>query len=670
MFGINDRHARRVLARALRGRPWRGRLPTVRNVPSRGGNSGLALEVHRDSLLEPSAPPSNPAVPSVATPALPSPRACEDIAMRHEIIQPVLKLPRGSAGRALAVAEAARRTGKSERTISQWIADHQKNGLGGLARKARSDRGRRMYHITRAWDRAVDFDEATKEKIAEEIELYTRRVWASSTDIGWRRVARFASKRLADITRDAGFRGDNRELKPACKLSQRFVMRHYDFRAVAIHDLDAKQWNDKHRSRIRRIRDTRQPMDILIGDVHHLDVLLPRPDGSVFTAKLIAFEDWATARVFLYPVFLPKGEGVRQEHIVEAVVAMTQDPQWGLAQLLYIDNGGEYGCAELAADALELNRLGRSLAVYALDDDPELAKALRRRRGAAIKAKPYNASAKSIEGTFNVLGKGVFSLLPGWIGGIRMAKKTANVGQAPTPYPHGEAAFREDLRNCVLVYETHPKTGLLAGRSPRQVFEEAIAAGWKRTDVERSAMLWAFARKDSRLVSQGRFKYASKGRKSRSYTSPEIQGLPARKRLRLRVPIFGSCDQIPVMNEDGSLFCIAWAEDSYDVIDAEGARESARRLATAKGEIKRKRAIAPPLDMRAELAELAEREGPGRTPESAGTIRLDPGTEAIGRVMEIPPPKRRADEDEDEEILWKRRDELTRRFLGKTGTDG
>ena len=77
------------------------------------------------------------------------------------------------------------------------------------------------------------------------------------------------------------------------------------------------------------------------------------------------------------------------------------------------------------------------------------------------------------------------------------------------------------------------------------------------------------------------------------------------------------------------------------------------------------------LDMREELARIAGREGPGLLPESAATIRLDEGMEAVGRALERSPAERRAEEEELEEISREEMREARAWFLRKkTGTDG
>lgn len=664
--GISVQAARKALSRALDGRPWRGRRLAVREVPSRGGRAGIALEVradclgNSDALPTPAAPVKTAHAAVLPAPVAPAPlRSGSGLSERYALIEPALRHAPGSPGRRQAVVEAAQIAGRDKATIYRWIAGYEEDGYATFRREARPDRGRRAVFVTRAWDAAVPFDDATKARIAGEVRHYVRRAWRSTTEPGWRWIARIASIELEELTVQAGFEGDASQLRAICKLPHNFVMPERRYRAVAIHEQDAKRWHDEYRPRVRRTRAGRWPMEIVTGDVHPMDVLLPRPDGSTFTAKLVAFEDSATARMFVYPVFLEKGEGVRQEHVAEAFAAMAADPQWGVPQTLYLDNGSEYNCAALVEDAMR-----RVAQIRALQGDGEPSAA---RARLIVKALPYNASAKSIESMFSALERGVFSMLPGWIGGNRMAKKTANVGRAPQPYPHGKEAFLEDLQNALIAYETHPQTGQLNGRSPRRAFEEAWEGGWRPIAVSRGAIRAAFARDESRQVRQGSFTY---GKGSRRYTARELWGLPAGTRLHLRIPIFGGLGAIPVMNRDGSLLCIAEPERAYDRLDPEGAREAGRRQSAALAELADLRAEIEPLDRRAELARIAEREGEGPVSDGATVAILGNGMEAVGRELERNPAARRAKQDEEDEISTERWREAMDRYLGRTGTDG
>ena len=490
-------------------------------------------------------------------------------------------------------------------TIYRWIAAHEADGSEALLPSRRPPLTGRKVYITRAWDAAVPFDDETKAAIRDKLDLRIRSLWAASPDYGWRWVADLAARYLAELTAEAGFDPAKANHDSLFRLGQLRVSKDgRKYRAVAIYDHDRKRWEDENRPRIRRTRATRRPMEIVFGDMHPMDLLLPRADGSTFTAKLAAFEDWATARMFVFPVFLGKGEGVRQEHIAAAIIAMTQELCWSLPETLYIDNGGEYGCAAMVADAMQLARRIRMLAGEA--QSAAIGNGFEER--SIVRAQPCNAAAKSIESAFARLEKGVFSMLPGHIGGDRMRKKTANIGREPVPYPHGREAFERDLRNTLTVYETKPQGGQMEDRSPRDACEAAVAEGWRAVTIEPEALLAAFARDASRVMGRDGFKWAG-----RTYRAPELDAVAAGTPLHLRVPIFSGTDAISVMRGE-ELLCVAWPDAAYDALDTAGARDAAGRHAAARRAVKAARGDTEPLDLRELLDRMAANAGgtPGR----------------------------------------------------------
>ena len=452
-----------------------------------------------------------------------------------------------------------------------------------------------------------------------------RSLWAASTECGWNWIARFAGDVLMEKTIAAGFDPGSGQLRTVCQLLRWFVERGRAHRAVAIHDQDHKQWADKHLPRVLRTRDGRKPREIVIGDVHHLDILLRRDDGSTYTPKLIAWHDWATNRLFVHPVFPPKGRMVRQEHVIEAYIAMVNHPAWGVPEVLYLDNGGEYNWAELVDAAQRLNT-----EIRYLGDDDNFAAAAHVRRSTIVRSLPYNAPAKAIEGLFGVLEGGVLSMLPGWIGGDRMKKRTANVGKEPAPYPGGEDEFRRDLAVALEAYETHGQGGVLAGRSPRQVFAAAVEEGWQRRDVDPDALRAVFARTEARVVSQGAFSFGGA-----NYTARPIQRLPAGTRIAVRIPLFGDKSQLPVLDHRGELMCIAALDSPFDALDPAGAREAGRRRREARAGIEAMRGETHAVDMGERLQGLVAKEEPAPVPESAGVIRLGEALGDIGRELRL-----------------------------------
>ncbi|TPJ12232.1 hypothetical protein FJW04_23630 [Mesorhizobium sp. B2-7-3] len=99
------------------------------------------------------------------------------------------------------------------------------------------------------------------------------------------------------------------------------------------------------RPRGRRSIEGMRPMELVVGDVHPIDIHLTRAEGSICTAKLIAFLDWATGRVWCDLIAFNKRGGVNNRDVIEVFAAMVEHPAFGLPEALYIDNGKEYGFA-------------------------------------------------------------------------------------------------------------------------------------------------------------------------------------------------------------------------------------------------------------------------------------------------------------------------------------
>ncbi|PIE09049.1 MAG: hypothetical protein CSA73_00545 [Rhodobacterales bacterium] len=195
LASVSDRAAQK----ALKARKWRGADLLVREIEiGRGGAGGRALQVHVDSLppdlreawyLErgvklhekvDAATGETILIPEAAY--LNDKRHEADLAQarwRHEVIRPILILPRQSAGRAALIKELAaqprlfpngQRKAVTPQTIYNWVKAFEAEGLHGLMRKRRSDVGARRTGITRAWDGlfAPHIDEATHNGVADE----------------------------------------------------------------------------------------------------------------------------------------------------------------------------------------------------------------------------------------------------------------------------------------------------------------------------------------------------------------------------------------------------------------------------------------------------------------------------------------------------------------------
>lgn len=627
------------------GGTWRGHRLIVRIVRGRGGAAGKSYEVRLGSL-----PPelqakwyaengrhdlaAVPVIPEDATRIDPGrgTATAGDWERRLEMIRPALVHPAGSQERAKTIAAIARASGQSDRNIRRMISKYETRGINGLAGKVRSDKRTARVFISRRWDKAFPLDRDTQDGIARAVIGKTRSLWAGGAP-GRAHVQRLASAELARLTAEA--LGDGTEpatILEACTVPRRIVERERSHRLIVVKDRDAKAFFDFHTPRTRRDRSTLLPMQVVAGDVHHFDVLVRREDGSVCTPKLIAWQDLATNRLFATTVFLELRRGIRQEHVVASFIEVTEHPEWGMPGALYLDNGGEYKALGFIDDAMKLAALP-GFETFAVFDGTADAAAGADRRSMIVKSRPYNAPGKIIESAFAALEHGPFAMLPGWIGGNRMRKKTHNVGREPTPYPGSQEEFRADVGKALAYYHTTPQSGHLAGKSPAAAFAALVEAGWRRTDIDRAALEAAFARETTRVVHQGEI--TIDGRRYRHDALLTRSG----DRVTVRVPIVGDKERPAVIDASGTLICIAEPTPVFGLLDPAGAKDKGRRQSKQNRMIREMRRDTEPVDLVAEMDAAAALHPDPPAVESAGVIRLADGLEteaALRRSLPAP----------------------------------
>ncbi|MBF0392302.1 MAG: helix-turn-helix domain-containing protein [Alphaproteobacteria bacterium] len=682
LAGISMRKARCALARANAGQKWRGHSLAVVAQRGQGGASGFSYLVRIDSLppdlreraealfgSESEADEALPAPLIAASPLVPLAVTTSAAGSRWEwamdIIRPALAVPKGTRERAEVIAELARRSFSlpggdrrqfGESTIYDWISRYERHGLAGLERKGRSDRGQSRVLITREWDRGVPFSQAVKQRIARKLTAYVKSVWATAgggkgagaakTGGGWTIACRLATKELIKMTRRAGLDASTPQLLALCSVPRCFVEHHRDFAIIALKANDAKAFADLAAPRTRRTRAGMVPMELVVGDVHHVDIYLRRGDGSLFTPKIIAWSDIATNRMFITLVFVEKGKGVRQEDVIASFIEMTQHPEWGMPQALYLDNGGEFSKLGFVNDAMKLCTLPdqRGFRVGLVADDPDVGALVKRattaRRKAIINAQPYNAPAKPIEGLFAVLEGGALAMLPGWIGGNRMKAKTKNVGKEPTPFEGTEDEFRAVFATGMDYYDTNTQRGSLAGKSPRAAFAAAVADGWKRTDVDPHALHAVFAKEETREVMQGEFTY-----KNVAYRAQELLTLLPGTKVVIKVPLVGDKSRIAVLNEEGVYLCTAEPAPRYGFLDPAGAEDRGQRTSAQNKAIRAMATEVETLDLVDEMREAVGLHPPAPVPASGGTIRLSDQAQDIAQAAKRLPADRAANND-------------------------
>ena len=267
---------------------------------------------------------------------------------------------------------------------------------------------------------------------------------------------------------------------------------------------------DKYRPRVKRDSSLLRPMQLVVGDVHSIDIVVTRPDGTTATPRLIAWYDGATHRIFPTIILLDKGKGITRADVWASFAEMVVNEDspgkgWGLPERLYLDNGSEYngrkrrfgkgplggvieGFHLLSSINLSMREfvgeLWREFTAEPFDHphadtpDQEQSPAFEMLDSGVTRSQPYNAPGKlGIEGAFASLEK-VLKMLPGHIGGDRMKKKTPKHGKEPPAW--GSAAeFEAAFTHALALWHNKPQAGDLKGKSPNQAYQAAIDEGWQ-----------------------------------------------------------------------------------------------------------------------------------------------------------------------------------------------
>lgn len=265
-------------------------------------------------------------------------------------------------------------------------------------------------------------------------------------------------------------------------------------------------------------------MQEVVGDVHPVDILVTRPDGSTATPRLIAWYDVATHRIFATLTLLDKDTGITRADVWNSFAAMVET--WGLPERLYLDNGSEYngrkrrygkgvldglitGFNTLSAINLSMRELMgelyREFTAELVDippadsPDQEQAPAVEMRGSGVTRSQPYNAPGKlGIEGAFASVEK-VLAMLPGHIGGDRMKKKTPKLGKE-TPAWGSAAEFDAAFTHVLAFWHNKEQAGNLKGKSPNQALDDAQKAGWRATSIDPGTLIYAMSETIQRTV--------------------------------------------------------------------------------------------------------------------------------------------------------------------------
>lgn len=295
---ISAQAARKAMRQALGGARWRDCALRVRGQHGAGARAGLRLEVDRASLpFELQLPADREEAPSSK-----DFRASQVVRVDQKRLQSIsaaFGAKPQSADRSYAIAQAAEAAGHSPRTVYRWLRRYEHHGLRGLARKRPSNAGRARVLVSRPFDRAWFVQGGSLEGLEDltgDVAKTLKGLWASRAEqAGGAEIRRLAEFLLLELTEARGMKLP----ADALRLSRRTVERFAAYRVVNQRRHDRTAYADA-RPRIRRDWTQLAPMERVIADVKHLDLVaqLGQPPAPVMRCSA-GFDPNPTARQLL-----------------------------------------------------------------------------------------------------------------------------------------------------------------------------------------------------------------------------------------------------------------------------------------------------------------------------------------------------------------------------------
>lgn len=612
--GLTDRAARKAFQRCATGATWNGiRLPVEQISGQRGGRGGVTWGLRLD-LCAPevlaklglgewaetaASMPSEQRLKS-----RPADRHVSVALDRQRIISPILTTKRRSPERAQAfrdiAAQPAHQIGGrwqpvAERTLRDWVNAAETN-TAELLPSIRNDRGQRRVRISRAWDAGCGLPEDVQARITDKLAGVARGLLAQGRSD--RNVRTLCAVELQKLTAEAGADMPKAQLARVCKLNAKWSAQFSEMKVVHAFASDNKTYTDRHEFHVRRGL-TPRPMEVLMGDVHTVDLTISAALSSKFKqvrdiafdaaiagevsvkAWLIGWMDGSSGYMWATPVITGPGQGITQQDVALSLYEVLTCPWGGMPDEFMIDNGGEFGF--LAESVIRFSAMAEISGL------------------GVVKCRPYHPEGKArIEGAFRVLEAGFISALPGYNGGNILKPRLKSRGKPVSAYDRGPDRLIEDLHLAVAQYNGTVQHGDLAGLSPKAMLgAKAEATGWQAQRIEDPDMFdLVFSREEPRDVRQCTITVGK-----RRYSGPVLAELIGEKQVPFLVPWRDPIGPI-ILFRDGVIHHLT--EEIFALNDREGAVRKSAMVALQKAEIARRTATAAEVDVQQMLSDAAD----------------------------------------------------------------
>ncbi|WP_210760676.1 hypothetical protein [Azohydromonas sediminis] len=534
------------------------------------------------------------------------------------LLRPLLDLPERHRGRRAMAEQIAAALGKSFQQVYRLADVAREHGVMGLARLGqRRDRGQARTLISGPWmawasETIAKWHGDDLPGLAERMRQAVRSAWvggAPSERQCW-------LKATAAVARDLHEIGCPREACAALMnlpAPRRYLAAEGQHFRVAGRALrDGKEIYDRNLTPVRRSAAGLMPGELVCGDITPLDIPVLREDGSTAYARLIAWHDVATNWLWIDPVLMEKGQGIRRDHVAASYARMCEKAPFGAPRRLYLDNGSEYQWDEMLVACKRLaDFTGQAFAA----DEAATAPAERQ----VIRSIPFRPRAKRIEGMFGNLTDWLGWWF-GYVGGNRITKKVATLGKGVVPAPYAEVV--DWLNRTLADYHVTPQECAehMDGMSPQQKLTAALESGWRPWRINALTLLLAFSDYHIRTIDRGTISVDGV-----RYTADFLMAMEGKVQVAVPRVLNASGVRVAYVLEGSKVLGMVEEERVFGITDQDGAKEAARRRGAMNAMLRAIHHDAPPLDERNLAGFRAEMNGLDAT-----TARCDAAAVVVG----------------------------------------
>ncbi|SKC68563.1 Mu transposase C-terminal domain-containing protein [Maledivibacter halophilus] len=371
------------------------------------------------------------------------------------------------------------------RTLYNWIKDYEKNGLAGLMKKEKSNKGKSMSFCLEAEMLMKSYyltpirrtKTASYEKMVKEAE----RLGSEACDkCRFNQGSKLRKKLEAQGYVIETCKKENKKgMKYSkCSKSASRILNSIPEEIVAYARRGKKYWeaNFMHKA------DRKKPEivnECWFGDHYRFNAFAVDKDGNVARPWLTAWYDIATGCMVGWCITMQPNSRTIAEAFIYGIQEKKDFPFWGVPKVVYTDNGKDY-----RSHAFEGGKIIEKKYANAIEYNLETEGLLKQLKVGNIHAKAYHGWVKPVERFFGTFSDKYVREIPGWCGTDPEERPETFAKDLKRLIKHNKLWTLDELKewfvNIVLKEYHNTPHGGYGGKTPMELYMEKEKARYDK----------------------------------------------------------------------------------------------------------------------------------------------------------------------------------------------